>query len=221
MRVTDSEMKATKDNTGSYLSLALEVIAGMHQGRKTFDRVTRDNANPMAVRIGDERLSAYCHATGVIRLTQADQLHGIAMWVKLSVRPASDGFDAQNEIKAIKHISETPAGMQPLMGAPASSPPQGMPPGYPPAPPAPPAFAASLPPPAPPAYQPPAYQPPAPPPVPVAPPAPPQYKIGDFANGFQLTAAGWVPATQQPSAPAGAAQPPAAPVPPWAGQPTR
>lgn len=207
MRITGSETKPTKDNTGQYIAFELEVISGPYAGRKAFDRVTIDNQNQIAVRIGQERLSAYCHATGVIRLTDTQQLHGIPIAVKLSVRK-DEGYEPSNDVKAIKNINELPAGATGPATAPAmppASPPPGMfstAPTFPPTA----APAPSFPPHAPPAaFAPPPAAPPPPPPA-AAPPAPPQFKIGDKANGHVLTAQGWVLDTQ-PAAPSAA--------PPW------
>lgn len=218
MRIVSTELKTTKDNQGSYDTFELEVISGPHQGRKVFHRITRDNANQTAVRIGQEQLSAYCHATGVIRLTDTQQLCGIPMWVKLSLRNDPE-YGEQNEVKAIKRINETPQSAQamgPTAGLPQQLPPSA--PSMPSAPPVPQFVAPTFPqqgftPPQQPVTQPqqptlpamppaftvpqtfaqPVAQPlPPPAPTPPAPPSPPQYKIGDKANGYVLTEQGWV-----------------------------
>jgi hypothetical protein len=222
-----SELKATQAAGGSYDAFELEIIEGPHAGRKLFDRPTRTNANDVAVRIGQERLSAYCHATGVLHLQDTQQLHGIPVWVKVGIRK-QDGYEDSNEVKAVQKITDTPKGCQPagsgaapaagfngqqFTGAPVSLPPQhpvmqqppgmpaqatfapppsfgGMPPGMQQAAPA---WAGQAPAPQAPQFAPPPSAPPPQAPPPPAQPAQPQYKVGDIANGHQLTPQGWQP----------------------------
>ena len=49
--VTASELKATKDGTGQYLELTLEIQSGPSQGRRLWDRLNLQNRNPKAVEI--------------------------------------------------------------------------------------------------------------------------------------------------------------------------
>jgi len=164
-RVVASEGKPTKSNDGYYLELTLEVIDGAYAGRKLFDRINLQNANPVAAEIGQRKLSAYCHATGVIQFQATEQLHGIPLKAKVKVRTDKTGqYSDQNDIALVKGINESfggsaqtatmpipptagvpqgpPIPPQPPSGAPpwGASPPQGFgsaaaPPGYVPHPP--------------------------------------------------------------------------------------
>jgi hypothetical protein len=49
--VTDSQMKSTKDGSGQYLELTLEIQSGQFQGRKIWDRLNLQNRNAKAVEI--------------------------------------------------------------------------------------------------------------------------------------------------------------------------
>jgi len=98
--ITDSEMKATKNGQGEYLQLRLEVSEGDYENRVLFDRLNLSNPNQTAVEIAQRQLSAICRAVGVMQPKDSSDLHDVPLRVKISVRPASDGYDASNEVKA-------------------------------------------------------------------------------------------------------------------------
>lgn len=113
LRITESETKPTKDGTGALLALTIEVIDGNYVNRKIFDRLNLWNANPVASEIAQRRLSAYCHATGVMQLQDSQQLHGIPFKGRVSIREDKTGqYEPSNEIKDVKHIND-PAGTSP------------------------------------------------------------------------------------------------------------
>lgn len=192
--MTASELKPTKDNSGSFLECEFTILAPTeYANQKFFDRLNLQNQNPAAVEIAYKTLSAICHATGVIQVQDSAVLHNRPLQLKVNLRPAGPGGDgvfreASNEVKGYKAIDravpQQSAAQQwqppvpPVAAAPQWQQPQA-PAVQPPAPPAqapqwqPPAPPA--PPPAAPQWQPPVQQtPPAPPPAaPPAPPAPP------------------------------------------------
>ena len=108
-KITESEMKPTKDGEGTMLALTLQVIDGQYANRKLFDRLNLQNKNAVAQNIAYQTLSAICHATGVIQVQDSQQLHGIPLMVKVNLRPAGQGkdgqfYDASNEVKGYKAI---------------------------------------------------------------------------------------------------------------------
>lgn len=128
--ITSSEMKPTKDGSGAYIQLELTILDGQYANRKVFDRLNVQNNSKVAQEIAYATLSSICHATGVIQVQDTSQLHGIPMEVKLSVRPASDGYEAANDVKGYRASSQGAGGMSqaPQMGAPAQQPPAQQPP---------------------------------------------------------------------------------------------
>lgn len=105
LRITDSDVKDNSKQTGQILNLTIEVADGQYQGRKLFDQINLSNPNEMAVKIGRERLSAYCHATGVGVLNDSQQLHGIVFKGKVVIKVDKDGqYDDRNEIRSIKKL---------------------------------------------------------------------------------------------------------------------
>lgn len=117
--ITDSEMKDTKDGTGQYLQLTLEVIDGPYKGRKLWDRLNLVNSNATAVEIAQRSLSQICHAVGELNLTDSAQLHNKPLVAKAVYRPASNGYDESNDIKEYKAYS---SGGQQQQAAPAPAP---------------------------------------------------------------------------------------------------
>lgn len=101
MAITASEMKPTSDGKGKYLQLEHTALDGDYKGRKAWARLNLQNANETTVKIAQEQLSAICHCTGVLKITNSSQLHNIPMLVKLSVKQ-STGYDPTNDVKAWK-----------------------------------------------------------------------------------------------------------------------
>ena len=117
VEIVRSEMKATKNGTGQYLELELMITKGPHLNRRLFDRLNLVNANQQAVDIANRTLSAICHATGQMTVSDSEQLHHILMVAKVAVRPAGPDKggimrDAQNEVRgysAVNGAQPTPA----------------------------------------------------------------------------------------------------------------
>jgi len=114
--ITASEIKATKDSTpdrpASYLQLSWTILDGQYKGRVIWDRLNVQNPSAEAQRIGQGQLSAVCHATGVMKLTDSKQLHNIPVLLKVVVKE-SKGYDPKNEIKKYTAI----AGSSPVAAA--------------------------------------------------------------------------------------------------------
>ena len=96
----DSEMKATKSGTGSYLQVAFEIVAGPHRGRRLWARFNLQNSNQLAVQIARAELAAFCLATGVHAPNDSVELHGIPVLLKVGVKKRSDTQELQNEIRS-------------------------------------------------------------------------------------------------------------------------
>lgn len=97
-----SEIKPTKNGDGAYLSVRFTIIEGPFQGRKVFTNFNLKNPNPQAVEIGYAQLSAFAHAVNVLNVGDSQELHNLPLKIKVKVREARDGYEAQNEITAYK-----------------------------------------------------------------------------------------------------------------------
>lgn len=99
--VTDSTMKSTKDGTGQYLELTIEIQSGQYQGRRLWDRLNLQNRNAKAVEIAQKQLAQLCHATGVLQVQDSQQLHNRPIVMKVAVK--NDPVRGpSNEIKGYK-----------------------------------------------------------------------------------------------------------------------
>lgn len=101
-RMIESEIKPTKAGDGAMLACQYEIIDGQYNGRRVFANYNIENKNPVAVKIAYEQLSALGYVTGVIDMQDSEMLHGIPIQIKLSLREASGGYDASNDIKGYR-----------------------------------------------------------------------------------------------------------------------
>jgi hypothetical protein len=221
VRIIASEPKPTKDKTGGFLELTLQVLEGQFQNRELIYRLNLFNPSQQAVEIAYRQLSALCHVTGVFNIQDSQQLHGIPFIAMVVIQ--SGGI--YNEIKGVKDLNGNVPGKAGNTGvasampaaAPQAAAPWGQPPqaGFPAQ--APPAAAA-------PPWGPPALPAAAPAAAPWGPPAaaPPQAAPAPWSPpGAPPMQAPAVAAPPAWAAPPAQAQPPAAPAaaPPWAQQP--
>lgn len=105
-QVERSEVKTTKDGTGSYLSLGFKVIDGEYAGRVLFGNITLTNKNSQAQEIGRKQLIKLSTACGLGHLQDSEQLHGIPVMIKVSDSRVYEG-EKQNDIKDYKAVQAT------------------------------------------------------------------------------------------------------------------
>lgn len=99
VQIVASEMRPTRDGNGQYLWLELDVLEGQHAGRKLFDRLNLVNGNQQTVEIAQRTLSAICHATGRLQVTDSEELHLIPMLADVTVQPPKNGYGESNKVK--------------------------------------------------------------------------------------------------------------------------
>lgn len=128
-QVVGSELKPTASGSGEYLKLEIEILTSEFSGRRVFDQLNIRNDSPEAERIGRAQLSALCHAIGVMRVTDSQQLHGKPFTIKLAVKEDPQ-YGKQNKVKGYKAATATPqaaplhaAASAPAAGRPAAVPP--------------------------------------------------------------------------------------------------
>jgi len=110
--ISSSEMKATRDGYGEYLSLTLQVIEGQYANRLVFARLNLKNANDKAVDIAKKDLAAICRAVGVMSPQSSEELHDKPLMIKVKIRPAQGEYEASNDVggyKAVEGANLTPA----------------------------------------------------------------------------------------------------------------
>ncbi len=98
-QIVASEMRPTKDGSGQYLYLEVDVLEGQYAGRRLFDRLNLINANPDAVQIAQRTLSSICRAVGKLQVSNSEQLHLIALIADVRVRPPKGQYGESNSIR--------------------------------------------------------------------------------------------------------------------------
>ncbi len=96
--ITESEMKPTKNNNGSYLQLTFEILEGEYKGRKLWARLNLNNPSETAVKIARAELSAICRAVNVMQPKDSVELHNLPLAITVKCKKRSDTDDLTNEI---------------------------------------------------------------------------------------------------------------------------
>lgn len=114
--ISNSEFKpASSGNGNGYLELTLQVVDGPAKGASGPMRLNLFNTNATAVEIANQQLSAICHVTGQMMISDSAQLHNIPFRVGVVSKTFknSQGNDIEGtEIKTIMDIN----GHKPKMG---------------------------------------------------------------------------------------------------------
>ena len=97
-QIVESEMRVTKNGMGQFLWLMLDILEGEYKGRKIFDQLNLVNPNPTTVEIAQRTLSAICHATGRMHVSDSEELHLIPMKIQVKIRPPKNGYGESNAI---------------------------------------------------------------------------------------------------------------------------
>ena len=127
-QIVESEMRVTRNGMGQFLWLMLDILEGEHKGRKIFDQLNLVNPNPTTVEIAQRTLSAICHATGKMQVSDSEELHLIPMTIQVTVKPPKNGYGESNGIRYL--LPEPGAAVQqaatPPNGGSATTPPAKM-----------------------------------------------------------------------------------------------
>lgn len=97
-QIVESEMRVTKNGMGQFLWLMLDILDGEYKGRKIFDQLNLVNPNPTTVEIAQRALSAICHATGKMHVSDSEELHLIPMTIQVKIRPPKNGYGESNAV---------------------------------------------------------------------------------------------------------------------------
>jgi hypothetical protein len=97
--ITESETKATKSGSGTYLQLTFQVLDGPYKGRFVWARLNLHNPNATAVQIARAELSAICRAVGVMTPNDSVELHNLPLVITVKCKKRPDTGEISNEIK--------------------------------------------------------------------------------------------------------------------------
>lgn len=84
--IVNDEVKPTKDNTGGYLELTVEIIDGPSKGRQGAIRLNLYNQSQQAVEIAHRQFSAICHCVGVFQVNDGRQLHNLPFMIEVALQ---------------------------------------------------------------------------------------------------------------------------------------
>jgi len=110
--ISSSEMKATKDGTGQYLNLEIQIMNGQYQNRKIFEKLNLVNKNETAVQIAKGTLSAICRAVGVLTPNDSSDLHHKPFLITVGTRKSDYSGEMENRIKSFKPRQSGPVAAQ-------------------------------------------------------------------------------------------------------------
>lgn len=97
--ITDSEMKPTKNGSGSYLQLTMTILEGPYKDRVVWARLNLANPDQTAVKIAQSELSAVCRAVGVMVPKDSCELHNIPLLITVKVKKREGTGELTNEVK--------------------------------------------------------------------------------------------------------------------------
>lgn len=104
MAIVQSEQKPTKDFTGKYLNLEIQVLDGKYKGARVFSLLNLWNRSQEAVDIAKRELASIKLATNTPNPTDPSQFHNKPFIGKVGISPAKDGYDAKNKMLGYKPI---------------------------------------------------------------------------------------------------------------------
>jgi len=99
-----AEIQKTKSGNGMVLLLELTIVGDHHCGRKIWPRINIQNPNTQAMDIGMRELAALGQACGHEMLSDTSELTGKTIESRLVVRPARDGYPAENSVRSYRPV---------------------------------------------------------------------------------------------------------------------
>lgn len=98
-QIIESRLAATNSGNGHYLELTWRINEGPYERRLIWDLLNIDNPSQDTVDRAKKDLARICRAFGIDFFADSSELHGMPCLIKVSTRPASNGFDAKNVVK--------------------------------------------------------------------------------------------------------------------------
>ena len=99
--IEDISINETRAGTGQYLRIKLRVAEGQpYSNRIVWTYINFHNTNPVAERIGQQRLNQLLLSCGLHVIQDTDELLNREVLAQVIVREASNGYEASNDVKA-------------------------------------------------------------------------------------------------------------------------
>lgn len=111
--IEEITINETRAGTGQYLRLKLRVAEGQpYSNRIVWTYINFQNTNPVAERIGQQRLNQLLLSCGLHVIQDTDELLNRVVLAQVVVREASNGYEASNDVKAFyKNEVRAPSGV--------------------------------------------------------------------------------------------------------------
>ena len=98
-QIVQSEMRVTRNGTGRYLWLEIDILDGKLTGRKVYDQLNLIHPNPTTVEIAQRTLSSICHAIGEMNIEDSEALHMKPFQLTVKIIPPKDGKETRNGLR--------------------------------------------------------------------------------------------------------------------------
>jgi hypothetical protein len=104
--IEESKLEDMKSGNGGKLSLKLKCIEGENSGKIAYYELNLYHmTNEKTCKIAESQLSAICHATGVFKVTNSEQLHDIPFMIEIG--PQKDDAERTEVKRAYAVDSQT------------------------------------------------------------------------------------------------------------------
>lgn len=121
-RISESSYEPMKSGNGHAVKLTLDILDGPFKNRKLWTQLNVKHTNEVAQKIGQQQLSAICHAVGVMNMQDTQQLHNKPLKVRVKIRQDAQYGD-KNEVSGYEAIGSGAApGVQPIATTQSSTP---------------------------------------------------------------------------------------------------
>lgn len=100
--IARTEIKSTKKGDGKYISVMVEIVDQVCNGRVLWDNINFDNPNPTAMKIAQQTLKQICTALGIKKMRDTAEMEGKPLVVTIKSRKSSYNGEEENFVRAYK-----------------------------------------------------------------------------------------------------------------------
>lgn len=105
-KITEADIKPTSSG-GEMIKMRFDILGPTHQGRVVFGNINHRNPSAKAEEIGNQQLGDLLRAIGLGSVSDTDELVGHDLKIRLAIKPAEGQYEAQNEVKGYKSLTES------------------------------------------------------------------------------------------------------------------
>lgn len=117
--IEKAQVSENKAKNGHVLRVSFSVLGDRYNNRKLFERFNLSNPNVKAVEIGLRNLGGLGKAVGIPVVTDTGELVNKVVDGRVKIKPAGNGYDADNEVAAFAPAGSKTGGQAKLDDAPA------------------------------------------------------------------------------------------------------